>query len=384
MIEGRDIRYAMVGGGVGSFIGPVHRAALQMISPGIRLVSACFGNIQKIADDTAKEVRLDPKRSYLDFQEMAEMEAKLPENERPQFVVIATPNHLHFPVAKAFMEKGFSVFCEKPVTKTVQEAETLLRISEEKNLLFGVMYGYTGYPMIKEARNLIQSGKIGTIRKAYVEYTQGWLTDPIEKEGQAQAKWRTNPKESGSSLCMGDIGSHAENLLSTLTGLSITEVNAELSSFVPGRVLDDDGMVLFKLSNGANGSLFASQVLCGERNGLKIRVYGDQGGIKWEAENPERLVWLRKDGTESILHKGTPAVSSAEAAAITNLPSGHPEGVFEAFSNHYRGFLRCLMDRNYSEIQFPTLKDGLRGMQFIEAVCRSSESKQKWIPIKGD
>ncbi|MDB5037449.1 MAG: putative dehydrogenase [Bacteriovoracaceae bacterium] len=376
----REIRYGMVGGGIGSFIGPIHRTALQMLSPKIRLVSANFSTRKEICDQTAEEVGLDLSRSYYDYETMAKAEAKRPAGERADFIIVVTPNRLHFSVSKLFLENGFHVFCEKPLTRTSAEAEILQKIATDRKLLFGVMYGYTGYPMIKEARRLVHEGALGKIRKVFVEYAQSWLTDPIELEGQKQAAWRTNPSESGGSLSMGDIGSHCENMVSYVSGLQIKEISGELSSFVDGRILDDDAMVLLKFVGGASGILFASQVLTGELNHFRLRIYGDKAGLRWDQMDPERLEILEKDGTIKILSRGAGSLSKW-VGKTSYLPAGHPEGVIEAFSNHYAAFISKILHPNEKESDFPGIEEGVRGMKFIESVLKSSKSNQKWTEL---
>jgi predicted dehydrogenase len=351
-------------------------------------VCGAFSSTAKASKAFGTSLGLPKERAYGSFEEMIRKEAALPENERMQFVSIVTPNHLHFPAAKAALTAGFHVLSDKPATFNLSEARKLKTLVEKTGLQYGLTHNYTGYPLVKEARERVRKGKLGEIRKVVVEYPQGWLADRLEASGQKQAGWRTDPKQSGISCCMGDIGTHAENLAEYITGLKITELCADLSTFVPGRTLDDDGNVLIRLENGAKGVLHASQVSVGEENGLNIRVYGTKGALKWVQAEPNKLILLFPDAPMQIL---TPGVNNAwlSKAALQNcrVPAGHPEAFLEAFANIYRNYADTLSARlagrkpRVLDQDFPTIDDGVRGMAFIETVVKSSSAKQKWIKM---
>lgn len=380
----RKLRMGMIGGGPGAFIGAVHRMAANLDGQ-IELVCGAFSSQPEKSKEMAQTLYLNPDRVYGSFQEMIEKEKSLDPEKRMDFVSIVTPNHMHYQPAKLAFENGFSVICDKPVTLTVQEAEDLANLCKKKNLVFALTHNYTGYPMVKEARHLVQKGALGTIRKIVVEYPQGWLANPLEKGGNKQASWRTNPKQAGISCCMGDIGSHAENLCEYITGLKITSLCADLTTFIDGRLLDDDGNVLLRFSNGAKGVLYASQVSVGEENNLSIRVYGEKAGLEWHQIEPNTLYLKKPDGPTKILRAGNGYLSSS-AQSHTRLPPGHPEGYLEAFANLYRNFAKALRDNSQgqaldAQFDFPTIQDGVRGMKFIEAVVRSSQLEQKWLTL---
>lgn len=380
----RKMKMGMIGGGPGAFIGAVHRMA-AVLDGQIELVCGAFSQTPEKSKAMTESLYLDPKRVYNNFQEMIDREKLLPIDERMDFVSIVTPNHMHFLPAKLALESGFSVICDKPVTLNSQEAEELAALSTRKNLTFALTHNYTGYPMVKEARSLIRNGALGKIRKIVVEYPQGWLAGPLEKVGQKQAGWRTNPKEAGISCCMGDIGSHAENLCEYITGLKISALCADLTTFIDGRLLDDDGNVLVRFNNGAKGVLYASQVSVGEENNLMIRVYGEKGGIEWHQQEPNTLLLKKAEGHTQIIRTGVGPLS-AEAQMHTRLPPGHPEGYLEAFANLYRNFAAVLQAKEMGvatdeRMDFPTIQDGIRGMKFIEAVVKSSQSEQKWVSL---
>ena len=380
----RKMRMGMIGGGPGAFIGAVHRMAAS-IDGQIELVCGAFSQSADKSKSMASSLYLNPNRVYDNYQAMIENEKKLPLGERMDFVSIVTPNHMHYLPAKLALENGFSVICDKPVTINSKEAEDLAELSLRKNLTFALTHNYTGYPMVKEARSLVKKGELGKIRKIVVEYPQGWLSGPLEKSGQKQAGWRTNPKEAGISCCMGDIGSHAENLCEYISGLKITELCADLTTFIDGRLLDDDGNVLLRFNNGARGVLYASQVSVGEENNLSIRIYGEKGGLEWHQQEPNTLLYKKPDAPTQILRTGGGQLSE-EARMHTRLPPGHPEGYLEAFANLYRNFATVLQAKENGlkiddKLDFPTIQDGLRGMKFIEAVVKSSQSEQKWINI---
>tara|TARA_B100001146_G_scaffold108726_2_gene96148 strand:+ start:1718 stop:2866 length:1149 start_codon:yes stop_codon:yes gene_type:complete len=373
----------LVGGGEGAFIGAVHRIAAELDGR-IELVCGAFSSDPSRSKRFGQELYdLPPNRSYGTFNEMVTEELRLPTEERMHFVVIAAPNHLHFPVAETSLQAGFHVVSDKPVTFDLGEARTLRALAAEKDLLFGLTHNYTGYPMVKEARELIKTGALGSIRRVIVEYIQGWLAERLETQGNKQAIWRTDPRFSGSAGCMGDIGTHGENLLEYVTGLEIDSLCADLTTFVPGRLLEDDGNVLLRFSNGARGVLLASQIAVGEENGLKLRVYGERASLEWVQTDPNSLVVRWPDRPFEVRRTGGPGVSEA-ATAATRLPAGHPEGFLEAFAVLYRNFAAALearlagRDPTSEELDFPTIDDGVRGMAFIDAVVDSSKRGGVW------
>ena len=377
------LRMGLVGGGEGAFIGAVHRIAAELDGR-IELVCGAFSSNPSRSKRFGQELYdLPPNRSYGTFNEMVTEELRLPTEERMHFVVIAAPNHLHFPVAESSLQAGFHVVSDKPVTFDLGEARTLRALAAEKDLLFGLTHNYTGYPMVKEARELIKTGALGTIRRVIVEYLQGWLAERLETQGNKQAIWRTDPRFSGSAGCMGDIGTHGENLLEYVTGLEIDSLCADLTTFVPGRLLEDDGNVLLRFSNGARGVLLASQIAVGEENGLKLRVYGERASLEWVQTDPNSLVVRWPDRPFEVRRTGGPGVSEA-ATAATRLPAGHPEGFLEAFALLYRNFAAALearlagRDPTSEELDFPTIDDGVRGMAFIDAVVDSSKRGGVW------
>jgi predicted dehydrogenase len=327
---------------------------------------------------------------YRNYQEMIEKELKLPDGERIDFVSITTPNNWHFPIARDFLNAGFHVMCEKPMTISVKEAKDLQKLVRKSRKVFGLMHNYTGYPMVKLARDLARQGELGKIRKIVVQYPQGWLATALEKTGQMQATWRTDPKQSGGAGCMGDIGTHAENLSEYITGLKITHICADLTIFVKGRRLDDDGNCLLRFNNGARGVLHASQVSIGEENNLAIWVYGEEKSLEWHQEHPNYLYVKAPDGPVQVWRRGNDYVGARSPAAgrATRLPSGHPEAFFEAFANIYCNFadtIRARITRTKPEplmLDFPDVNDGVRGMCFIETVLESTKSKQKWTAFK--
>lgn len=371
----------MVGGGLDAFIGAVHRRAAGFDGE-IELVCGCFSSSPDKSKATGHALYLPEDRVYSSFQEMIEREKTLPEGERMDFLTIVTPNHMHFPPAKMALENGFHVMCDKPMTLTLAEAKELAGIVEKSGLVFGLTHNYTGYPMVKEARDMVKNGKLGKIRKVVVEYPQGWLSKDEEHNDYKQAIWRTDPARSGAAGCMGDIGTHAENLAEYVTGLKIDELCADLTAFVPGRQLDDDGNVLLRFDNGAKGVLHASQVANGEENALKIYVWGELGGLEWHQMEPNTLKYKTQEGQRII--RPNVGTLSASASAHWRLPAGHPEGFFEAFANLYRNFAYAVKahmegrdpDPNYD---FPKAADGVRGLAFIDTVIASSQDdSKKW------
>lgn len=375
------MRMGMVGGGRGAFIGAVHRMAAALDGE-IELICGAFSSNPEKSRASGKDFYLPDDRCYGSFEEMILKEKELPEGERMDFISIVTPNHMHFPPAKLALEHGFHVICDKPLAFSLAEAKELQSIVERTGLVFALTHNYTGYPMVKQARHLVQSGKLGKIRKVVVEYPQGWLSTFLEGEDQKQAAWRTDPKRSGIAGSMGDIGTHAENLAEFITGLKITEMCADLTAFVEGRLLDDDGNVLLRFDNGAKGVLHVSQISQGEENSINIRVYGELAGIEWHQMEPNTLIFKTQERKE-IIRTGVGDLSES-AQAHTRVPAGHPEGYLEAFANIYRNFARTVRARvegrepSEVDLDFPSVADGVRGMAFIENVVASSKSDQKW------
>jgi len=373
----------MVGGGRGAFIGGVHRMAAALDGE-IELVCGAFSSDPERSKASGEDLYLPANRVYPNYEAMIVGEKGLPENERMDFVAIVTPNHMHYGPARMALENGFHVVCDKPLAFNMQEALELAGLVKETGLLFALTHNYTGYPMVKQAKTMIANGELGKIRKVVVEYPQGWLSTRIEESEQKQASWRTDPKKSGIAGAMGDIGTHAENLAEYVTGLQIKTLCADLSTFVEGRALDDDGNVLLRFDNGAKGVLHASQICAGEENNLNLRVWGEKGGIEWRQMEPNTLIVKWLDKPAQILRPGVGALSP-QATAHTRLPGGHPEGYLEAFANIYRNVAVCLRARLNGEAvdplfqDFPSVKDGVRGMKFIEKVVESSGSEQKWI-----
>jgi predicted dehydrogenase len=372
------LKIGMVGGGQGAFIGAVHRIALAMDGQ-FRLVAGAFSSDPRNSERTGQELGLDPGRVYPTWQDMAEKEARLPAGERIDAVSIVTPNHLHHGPTRLFLEKGCHVICDKPLTISVAEAEDLAAVVSKHKRVFCVTHNYTGYPMVREARNLVTGGALGKVRKVYVEYLQGWLSDRLEQTGQKQASWRTDPKRSGPCGAMGDIGTHAENLVEHITGQKIASLYALLRTFVQGRAMDDDGMVLFHLEGGGTGTLCASQVCVGQENGLRIRVFGEKGGLSWAQEHPNDLMVYWKDKPPELRRPGNPWIAPT-SATLQRVPAGHPEGYLEAFANLYRAFARAIRGKDDIERSFPDVQDGLRGMRFLRAVLESSR-KAAWVKL---
>jgi len=384
----QKLKMGMIGGGVDSFIGSVHRMA-AILDNKIELVCGAFSSTPERSRQSGELLSLPAARVYGTYQEMIEKEKNLAADKRMDFVAIVTPNNLHFPPAKMALENGFHVMCDKPMTLNLVEAKELQQIVEKSGLLFGLTHNYTGYPMVKQARHIVQSGQIGKVRKVVVEYLQGWLTTKLEDSKHKQAGWRVDPSQSGASCSMGDIGTHAENLTEYITGLRIEELCADLTTFVPGRSLDDDGSVLLKLEQGAKGILYVSQIAVGEENGLRIRIYGEKGSLSWRQEEPNSLVVRWLDRPMEIVRTGTNFSNFAPTTLFgTRIPAGHPEGFIEAFATVYRNFalaLQCIKKGETPKpeyMDFPSVKDGVRGMAFIESVVESSNSQQKWLKFK--
>ncbi|WP_175579274.1 Gfo/Idh/MocA family protein [Maribellus luteus] len=380
----RKLRMGMVGGGTDAFIGAVHRLAAFMDNQ-IELVCGCFSINPEVSKSSGKLYFLPEERIYTTYQEMFEKESKLPEGERMDFVTIVTPNFVHFDPAVMALDHGFHVVLDKPMTFTLEEAYKLKEKLDETGLTFALTHTYSGYPAVKHARKMIADGQLGKIRKIFVEYPQGWLSSKLEDTGNAQASWRTDPKRSGKAGCMGDIGTHVHHLAEYMTGLKVTELCAELNVFVPNRLLDDDGAAFLRFDNGAKGVLMATQIAAGEENAIRIRVYGDKGGIDWEQMEPNtlRVKWLGQP--MQVLRVGT-SLDSAVAAHNTRVPGGHPEGYLEAFANIYRNFALTVRARANGEeptpemLDFPGVDDGIRGMQFIETVVSAGYNDEvKWV-----
>ena len=381
----RNLKWGLIGGGPGAFIGDVHRKAARM-DGGTELVAGCFDIDPEKSKEMGREQNLDPSRVYETYTEMIEKESALPEGERVDFVSITTPNNWHFPIARDFLQAGFHVLCEKPMTFDSQEARELKKIVEDSGLVFSLNHNYTGYPMAKLARDMVRQGDLGEIRKVIVQYPQGWLASEVHNQ---QADWRTDPKQSGATGCMGDIGSHAENMAEYVTGLRITEICADMTTFVPGRRLEDDVNVLLRFDNGAKGILHASQISIGEENGLAIWVYGAQAALEWHQEHPNYLYVKEPDGPVQTWRRGNDYIGAKSEAAgnATRLPFGHPEAFLEAFANIYCNTADAVRAAILGEkadakaYDFPTVDDGLRGMLFIESVLESSKSEQKWFTV---
>jgi predicted dehydrogenase len=378
----RKLRMGMVGGGKGAFIGAIHRIAANMDGM-IDLVCGALSTSPKNADESGRMLFLEESRIYHSFEDMIIKESQLSADQRMDFVTIVTPNHAHFAPAMMALDHGFHVVIDKPISFTLDEAKQLKKKVEQTGLLLLLTDTYAGYPMVKQAKQLVKAGELGKIRKILVEYPQGWLSRLSEKDGNPQAEWRTDPNRSGKSGCMGDIGTHAAHLAEYISGLKISKLCADLSIVVEGRLLDDDGNVLLRFDNGANGVLVASQIAAGEENALKIRVYGEKGGLEWAQQEPNTLILKWLDHPVQILRTGGHHLSNY-AAFNSRTPAGHPEGYLEAFGNLYRNFALCLSARiegttpPAEALDFPSVDEGIRGMAFIDNVVKSSSSNEKW------
>jgi predicted dehydrogenase len=381
----RKLRMGMIGGGKNAFIGAVHRIAANMDGL-IELSCGALSSDPANSVESGKALFLPENRIYKTYADMIREEKKLPAGQRMDFVSIVTPNHVHFDPAMMALDNGFHVMLDKPMTFTLDEAKKLAQKVKETGLVLGLTHTYSGYPMVKQAKQMFKEGTFGKIRKIYVEYPQGWLSTLFEKDGNKQASWRTDPKRSGKSGCMGDIGTHAAHLAEYISGLKITRLCADLNIMVPGRALDDDGNVLLRFDNGANGVLMASQVAAGEENALKIRIYGEKGGIEWAQMEPNTLIvkWLDKPTQLFRAGVGYATPLSSFASHNTRTPGGHPEGYLEAFGNIYRNFASTISAKiegrqpSPEMLDFPTVEEGVRGMAFIDNVVASSASEQKW------
>ncbi len=378
----RKLRYAMVGGGQGAFIGAVHRKAMALDGQ-YELVAGAFSATPEKAHASGRELGLPDDRNHATWQDLLADEIRRPAGERIDLVCIVTPNDLHFPVAKAFVDAGFHVVCDKPLVHTAAQAQQLVAAVKQRGTVFGVTYNYTGYPLVRQARAMVRAGELGTIRKVVVEYNQGWLATLLEATGNKQAAWRSDPAQSGGVGALGDIGSHAENLVSTVTGLEMDSLCADIGPLVPGRTVDDDANVLLRFRGGARGVLVASQVNTGLENGLRLRVSGSLGSIEWWQEEPNKLAHYPLDAPMRWLTRGSPWLHP-DAQRATRIPSGHPEGFIEAFANVYLGVaagIRAKADGiapDPQEADYPDVQAGARGVRFIEAVLASARSADKW------
>lgn len=379
----KKINYGMIGGGEGAFIGAVHRMAAAL-DGAYELVAGAFSSDPAKSLASGKALGLLPDRCYGSYAEMIEKEKVRPVGERVEVLVIVTPNHLHAEPARLALEAGFHVLSDKPATFNLVEARDLAAIVQRTGLLYGLTHTYIGYPMIKEARTLVKAGALGRLRKVVVEYPQGWLATRLEAIGQKQASWRTDPAKAGAAGCVGDIGTHAENLIGYVTGLTIKELAADLTTFVEGRALDDDASILLRFHGGAKGLIFCSQICMGEENNLSLRVYGDLGSLEWHQQEPNTLL-VKWPDRPTELHRTGHGYLGSRATAATRLPAGHPEGFLEAFANIYRAFAGAVLahreGRVLDDADFPSIAEGLCGMAFIEAVVASSRANAQWHPI---
>ena len=382
----RKLKMGMVGGGSGALIGAVHRRAAAMDGE-VQFVAGALSSTSEKALASGRQLGLPDKRNYASWERMLDEELSLPEEERVDFVSVVTPNHMHYPIARTFAEAGFNVVLDKPMVHTSEQAEDLTRVVEGSGVVFAVTYNYTGYPMVKQARHMVREGLLGKIRKVIVEYNQGWLASRLEEAGAKQAEWRTDPARSGIAGAIGDIGSHAENLVYTITGLEVSEICADLTTFVGGRRLDDDGNLLIRYEGGAKGVMIASQVSAGEENDLRIRIYGTEGGLEWRQEEPNYLYHRPAEEPERVLKRGNGYLYE-EAKRASRLPPGHPEAFFEAFANVYKGVAATIRARQ-EQVEpdelpwdFPTVYDGARGVHFIEKTVESGRSDKKWLDAR--
>lgn len=385
-MENRKIRMGMIGGGKDAFIGAVHRIAANIDGQ----VEFCCGALSinpEVARESGRILFLPEDRTYLNYEEMITAESKLPADQRIDFVTIVTPNFAHFAPAMMALDHGFNVVIEKPIALSLDEAKQLQQKVKETGLTLCLTHTYSGYPMVKQAKHMVAAGELGAIRKIMVEYPQGWLSTLTEREGNSGAAWRTDPAKSGKSGAMGDIGTHAAQLAEYISGLKISKLCADLNIVVPGRGLDDDGNVLLKFDNGANGVLVASQIAAGEENALKIKIYGEKGGLEWHQMEPNTLIVKWLDQPAQVYRAGQAYLSDV-AKHNTRVPGGHPEGYLEAFANIYRNFVLTLRTKleggtpTDAMLDFPTVDDGVRGMAFIENAVASSQSDQKWFDFK--
>lgn len=382
----KKLKMGMVGGGAGAFIGAVHRSAALM-DGGIEFVAGALSSTPERSLASGRELGLPEDRNYGSWQALLEGELSLPEEERVDFVSVVTPNHLHFPIARAFAEAGINVVLDKPMVNSTEQAEQLVGTVEKSGVVFAVTYPYTGYPMVKQARHMARRGDLGEIRKVIVEYSQDWLATKVEESGVKQAAWRTDPERSGVAGAVGDIGSHAENLVATVTGLEIAEICADLTAFVPGRRLDDDGNLLIRYEGGAKGVLIASQISTGEENDLSLRLYGTEAGLEWRQEEPNYLYFRPAEAPEQVLTRGSEYLCE-DAKKASRVPPGHPEGFIEAFANLYANIAAAIRHQqdgsepDGSWWDFPTVYEGARGVHFIEKTVESGRSDKKWLDAR--
>ncbi|MCD6078251.1 MAG: Conserved hypothetical oxidoreductase [Ramlibacter sp.] len=381
----RKLRYAMVGGGEGAFIGAVHRKAMALDGQ-YELVAGALSSTPDKARASGRALGLAEARIHPDWQSLLDDELRRDTSSRVDVVVIVTPNHVHFPVARAFVEAGFHVVCDKPLVHTGEQAAQLVEAVKARGTVFGVTYNYSGYPMVRQAREMVRAGELGELRKVVVEYNQGWLATRVEADGNKQAAWRNDPAQSGGAGAIGDIGSHAENLVSTVTGLQLESLCADLGSLVPGRVLDDDANLLLRFRGGARGVMVASQVNTGIENGFRLRVSGTLGTLEWWQEDPNRMTHFPLEGPPRLLTRGAPWLHPA-ALRASRIPPGHPEGFIEAFANVYLGVAEAIRAHGRGrapeplEADYPDVQVGARGVRFIEAVLASARSREKWTSI---
>jgi predicted dehydrogenase len=376
------IRLGMVGGGQGAFIGAVHRIAAR-IDDQYDLVAGAFSSTAEKSKASGADLGIDPARAYGSFAEMAQREAR--KKDGIEAVAIVTPNHMHAPVAVEFLKRGIHVICDKPLTATLPEAKKLAKAAETSGAIFALTHNYTGYPMVRQARAMVASGELGDIRLVQVEYAQDWLTNDLESTGQKQAGWRTDPNQSGAGGSTGDIGTHAFNLASFVSGLSLESLAADLQSFVPGRRVDDNGHVMMRFHGGARGMLWCSQVAPGNENALRLRVYGTKAGIEWAQEDPNYLWFCRLGEPKQLITRGG-AGSNAASARVTRIPPGHPEGYLEGFANIYAEAARAIVARRTgaaldADVTFPGITEGLQGVAFVDACVRSSKRNGAWTAL---
>lgn len=383
----RKLRYGMVGGGPGAFIGAVHRRAAELDGLA-EIVAGAFSTDPERSRSQGAALHLDPARVYGSYEEMAAREAERPVGDRIDVVVIVTPNHVHYPAARAFIERGFHVICDKPMTTTLGDAESLCRLVREHGVVFALTHNYSGYPLVKQARAMVRDGALGALRKVVVEYTQGWLSTLLEQGGQKQADWRTDPARAGAGV-LGDIGSHAEQLARYVTGLEIERMCADVGTVVEGRRVDDDANLLLRYEGGVRGVLHCSQVAAGEENRINLRVYGSKASLEWSQEDPNQLIVRYGDAPLQILKRGN-AYLAPEAQRAARLPSGHPEAFFEAFANVYGNALRTIAarvagaDPDPADLDFPTVQDGAVGVHFIETALKSGRGAAggRWLDAR--
>ena len=376
-MSSEKIRLGIVGGGIGAFVGSIHRIAARL-DDRYDLLAGALSSEPKRAADSAAELGIDPRRSYASFEEMAKKEGKL--KHGIEAVAIVTPNHLHCAVAKAFLEAGIHVICDKPLSSSLEDAEQIEKIVEGSGLIFAITYNYSGYPMVRHAREMVAAGKLGNIRVIQVEYAQDWLATNIEAEGQKQAAWRTDPARAGTGGSIGDIGTHAFHLAEFISGLEAKSLLADLDTFVAGRSLDDNANILLHYSNGAKGMLWSSQVASGQENALRIRLFGDKGGLEWAQEDPNYLQYRPLRETRQILTRGGPAVGET-AARATRIPAGHPEGFLEGFANLYRDIADMIeASRTGKSLTtlVPDVTDGVKGVRFVEKAVSSNAAGSIW------